>query len=335
VQQANTPCPAINTYSALFDVRSLDPTSILVKLSKELGPSDIVAIYGTQDSTATSLSANLTLLGSLAGNNGNANTALTVEGWAFLIAFRTAGLSAGGTIIAAGNQNGTGATVAPPSVALPAVGAFSTTLSLAVLGGNSFLVGLDANQTSSDKFTLFGTNDATAGGLNGAAGGENLGPLQGGDGTAPGTVLTVRGFTYLFLQRTAGSTAGSAIVWGTSITASGGGGGAGGKPSTLNKSMPAQTTTLDGQLACAVPIGALPIGWVGVFVNGVNYDPGNGVKIGVPCYFSGDGGVTARAQGAIQMGDLLYWNGGVLPGDAGFQLSGVPPIDSIDFIYNA
>jgi hypothetical protein len=332
VQKVSIACPVLNAYSALFDVRSLDPTSLLIKLSKELGPSDVVTIYGTQDSTATSASQNLTLLGSLAGNNGNANNALTVEGWAFLFIFRSLGVSAGGTVIASGNENGTGAMVAPPSVALPALGSFSTTLSLAVLGGASFLVGLDANQTSSDKFILYGTNDATAGGSNGAAGGQGIGPLQGGDGTAPGTVLSVSGFTYLFLQRTAGSTAGNLLAWGTSVTA--GGGSTGGSPTKLNKSMSAQNTTADGQLACAVAVAALPIGYVGVDVNGVSYDPGDGTKVGVPCYFSGDGGTTARAQGAIEIGDLLYWNGSV----AGFQLyGGAPPpaVDLIDFIYNA
>ena len=340
MQNVQIPCPVLNNFSALLDVRALDPSELLIKLSKELGPSDIVTIYGTQDPTASSASPNLTLIGSLPGNSGNTSNALSLDGWAFLIAFRVAGGSPGGFIIASGNQNGTGATVTPPSVALPPVGTFSTVLSLAVLAGDNFLVTLDANQTSNDTFNVFGTNDATAGGVTGAAGGQLLGTLEGGDGTAPGTVLNVSAsFSYLFVQRTGGATPGSMFTWGTSVTASGGGGGGGAVPSTLNKSMPAQTTAADGQLACAIGIGATPMGFVGVAVNGVSYDPGDGVSVGVPCYFSGDGGVTPRAQGAIVAGDLLYWNGGVLPGDAGFQLYGgpvtPPQIDLIDFVFNA
>jgi hypothetical protein len=337
VQNVQIACPALGVFSALFDVRSLDPSGLLIKLSKELGPTDIVTVYGTQDDTASGTSTNLTLIGSLPGNNGNTSNALFAAGWAFLIAFRTQGASPGGNVIASGNQNGTGSTVIPPSIALPAFGAFSTTLSLAVLAGSDFLVGLDANQTSGDTFNVYGTNDVTAGGVAGAAGGQLLGSIAGGDGTAPGTVLSVSGFSYLFFQRTgprAGGTPGTAIVWGTSVTASGGGGGSGSTPSALNKSMPAQTTTADGQLACATAIGATPKGFVGVNANGVSYDPGNGTKIGVPCYFSGDGGTTARAQGAIVTGDSLYWNGSV----AGFQLFGGvggPPADLIDFVFSA
>jgi hypothetical protein len=221
VQNVQIACPALGVFSALFDVRSLDPSGLLIKLSKELGPTDIVTVYGTQDGTATGTSTNLTLIGSLPGNNGSTSNALFVAGWAFLIAVRTQGASSGGSIIASGNQNGTGGTVTPPSVALPAFGAFSTTLSLAVLAGSDFLVGLDANQTSGDTFNVYGTNDATAGGVAGAAGGQLLGSIAGGDGTAPGTVLSVSGFSYLFFQRTgprAGGTPGTAIVWGTSVT---------------------------------------------------------------------------------------------------------------------
>jgi len=328
-------CPALNTYSAILDTRSLDPADLLVKLSKELGPNDVVTVYGTQDSTATSSSVNLTLLGSLSGNNGNYSNGFAVSGWAFLFFFRSSGTSAGGYVIASGNQNGTGSMVAPPSVSLPALNAFSALLSLAVFASGSTLVGLSANQTSRDTFNVYGTNDATAGTSNGVSGGQLLGTIQGGDGTAPGTVLNAGGFAYVFFQRTGGSTSGNAFAWGTSVTAAGGGGGGGGAsmPSALNKSMAAQTTTADGQLACSTPIAAAPVGFVGVNVNGVSYDPGNGVTTGCPCYFSNGSGTVAYAQGSIPAGALLWWNGSV----AGFQLFGgtpPPPVDLIDFVYN-
>ena len=92
----------------------------------------------------------------------------------------------------------------------------------------------------------------------------------------------------------------------------------------------AATTVFDGDLATAVAVFATPPAnsWATVFVNGVEYRVGNGTKAGVPCYFSGDGGVTARATGGITTGDFLYWNGML----AFFQLDGS---DRIDFEYEA
>ena len=352
MQEINTPCPPLNTYSALFDVRSLDPAGILLKLSKQYGPSDVLTIYGTLDSTATSASVNLTLLGLLSGNNGNTGGGFFTDGWPFIIAHRDSGSVVGGNINASGNSNGTGGAVAPPSVGLMTMGinnGFTTVLDLAPLAGDTFLVGLSANQTSGDKFNLYGTNDATAGGPTFAAGGQLLGTLQGGDGTAPGTILQVTGFKYLFVQRTAGATAGFLLAWGTSITAGGGGGGGVatvtatppifssggpnpnisttlGSPTALNKNMVGSTTVADFQLACATPVAALPKGFVRVFVNGAAYDAGAKTDV---CYFSSDGGVTALAQGAITAGALLYWVGSV----AGFQVDATT--DILDYDYNA
>ena len=100
--------------------------------------------------------------------------------------------------------------------------------------------------------------------------------------------------------------------------------------SPFNKGMAALVTGGDGSLACSVAVAATPPvnGWISVFANGVSYKVGTGTKAGVPCYFSGDGGVTARATGAIVAGDFLYWNGSV----ANFQLDGG---DRIDFEYEA
>jgi len=51
--------------------------------------------------------------------------------------------------------------------------------------------------------------------------------------------------------------------------------------------------------------------YVNVFVNGLQYQVGDGVTSSVPCYFSADGGITARGFefNNIQVGDSLYWNG--------------------------
>lgn len=57
--------------------------------------------------------------------------------------------------------------------------------------------------------------------------------------------------------------------------------------------------------------------WVNVFVNTAGpYSVGNGVKVGVACFFSGDGGTTARLIADIAAGDELFWNGVT----AGFEL---------------
>jgi len=64
-----------------------------------------------------------------------------------------------------------------------------------------------------------------------------------------------------------------------------------------------------------------------VSVNGLSQLTGDGTKVSVNCYFSADGGTTARAMKSIVAGDLLYWNGTV----AGFQLAST---DRIDFLYD-
>lgn len=104
---------------------------------------------------------------------------------------------------------------------------------------------------------------------------------------------------------------------------------AGGAPAVGNKDMTASVTTVDGSLACATAIAATPPGasYVSVAVNGVLASVGNGVKT-KQCYFSGDGGTTARAFGAIVAGDFCYWNGTI----AGFQLDGTY---KLDFLYNS
>jgi hypothetical protein len=100
----------------------------------------------------------------------------------------------------------------------------------------------------------------------------------------------------------------------------------GGTPTANNKNMSASLTTADGQQACATGITATPSAHsnVSVVVNGTTQNL-TGDKTG-DCYFSADGGTTARALNAIASGDKLYWNGSI----AGFQLA---TTDRVSFNY--
>lgn len=96
--------------------------------------------------------------------------------------------------------------------------------------------------------------------------------------------------------------------------------------------MTASVTVNDGDLACATAVAQTPAasstngGYVFVDVDGTLVTPGDGTKVGVPCYFSGDGGTTARAMKSIVAGDFCYWNQSV----AGFNLAAS---DLISFLY--
>lgn len=61
---------------------------------------------------------------------------------------------------------------------------------------------------------------------------------------------------------------------------------------------------------------------VTIKINGMEINLGDGVKT-EDCYFSNDGGATARAIANIEAGDILYWNGSV----AGYQLDETDDID--------
>jgi hypothetical protein len=100
-------------------------------------------------------------------------------------------------------------------------------------------------------------------------------------------------------------------------------------PTSDNKIMTASVTTADNQEACSTGITTTPSGdgYVEVNVNGVQVQVGDGTKVAVESYFSGDAGVTARAISAIVATDKLYWNGSV----AGYELA---TTDKIDFNYN-
>lgn len=97
--------------------------------------------------------------------------------------------------------------------------------------------------------------------------------------------------------------------------------------SRANLNMVANITVNDGDLAVDTAILDKPVSasFVKVFVNGVEVNSG-GKVYPYDCYFSNDGGVTARQLGDEKQGDKLYWNGSI----AGYQLD---TVDLIDFNY--
>jgi collagen triple helix repeat protein len=97
-------------------------------------------------------------------------------------------------------------------------------------------------------------------------------------------------------------------------------------PTFANKDMAASATAADFALACATVITFTPKGYVQVFINGARQSLGDGVRT-KSCYFSSDGGATAKAYSAISAGDSLYWVGTV----ALFELA---TTDRVDFDYS-
>lgn len=99
-------------------------------------------------------------------------------------------------------------------------------------------------------------------------------------------------------------------------------------PTSSNKEMTANATTADFQAATATTIVSTPAndGYVEIMINGTMQRLGNGVKT-KDCYFSSDGGTTAKTIANIAAGDTLYWVGSV----ASWQLA---TTDLIDFNYN-
>ncbi len=88
-------------------------------------------------------------------------------------------------------------------------------------------------------------------------------------------------------------------------------GGGGGVLSTTDKNYSVTSDTSgDGQFS-GLTISGTPLtgGYVGVFVNGHQYEVGDGVTSNCDCYFSNDGGSTAKTLTGVVSGDGLYWNG--------------------------
>jgi hypothetical protein len=99
-------------------------------------------------------------------------------------------------------------------------------------------------------------------------------------------------------------------------------------PTTSNKEQ-SPTAGTGNEQTTGLTIAATPggDGYVRISVNGIGYILGDGVKT-KDCYFSADGGTTARAISAIAAGDTLYWNGTI----AGFDLE---TTDRVDMEYEA
>ena len=74
-------------------------------------------------------------------------------------------------------------------------------------------------------------------------------------------------------------------------------------------------TTGDGQFA-GLTLSNVPINnsYISVYVNGQEFEVGDGSTMSSSCYFSNDSGVSAKdfvGINAVQAGDGLYWNGSV------------------------
>lgn len=90
----------------------------------------------------------------------------------------------------------------------------------------------------------------------------------------------------------------------------------------------ALVTTADGDSTGAtITYTPFSDSYVSVEVNGLEVNVGDGAK-DEPCYFSADGGTTAKAVADIAAGDTLYWMGSI----AGYELEAD---DEIDISYQA
>jgi hypothetical protein len=94
---------------------------------------------------------------------------------------------------------------------------------------------------------------------------------------------------------------------------------------SIDVNMSANSGVSGNYLACNTGITDTPITRVRVFLNSLEVSVGDG-NISADCFFSSDGGSTAKTWANVAMGDYLYWNGSYAP----FQLS---LTDSIDFEY--
>jgi len=103
----------------------------------------------------------------------------------------------------------------------------------------------------------------------------------------------------------------------------------GGVPIIGNRFMAVLATTADGDLAVTTAVAQTPRGDsnVQVEINGAAAQVGDGTKVAVDCYFSGDSGTTARAIKDVVAGDQLFWNGTV----AGYELQST---DRASFLYD-
>jgi hypothetical protein len=97
-----------------------------------------------------------------------------------------------------------------------------------------------------------------------------------------------------------------------------------------DKHLSPQTTTGDGTTT-TLTLTSTPYNssYAAVFVNGWMAWVANGAgeQATADCFFSSDGGTTAKAYGSFASGDTLYWNGV----QVGFEL--VNGTHFVDFLY--
>lgn len=89
-----------------------------------------------------------------------------------------------------------------------------------------------------------------------------------------------------------------------------------GAPISADKDLTPNVTSGDAELT-GLLLTSDPAGLLQVFINGLRENIGDGVKTKA-CYFSVDGGTTAKALNAIAQNDQLIWNGTI----AGYDLLG-------------
>jgi len=121
------------------------------------------------------------------------------------------------------------------------------------------------------------------------------------------------------------------LSWLIKKVTGGGTGAAGGVPTHKDKALSPFVTAGDGSWT-GLSLTKTPAkatngnAYVTVTINGLSSVVGNGA-INRECYFSGDGGATARTYKQLQAGDRLYWNGII----ANMELD---PNDTVDFHYD-
>jgi hypothetical protein len=99
--------------------------------------------------------------------------------------------------------------------------------------------------------------------------------------------------------------------------------GSGGLETPADKNLIPNITVGNGAgTGLSLSLTPVPNGYVGVRVNGAAQEVGNGSKL-LDCYFSADGGVTAKTFALIAAGDFLFWNGLI----AGFNLAATDRVD--------
>lgn len=113
---------------------------------------------------------------------------------------------------------------------------------------------------------------------------------------------------------------------GDAIVAEDGGGALPSGISPLDNDLSPANTSGD-QSPTGITLSATPAGYAQVFINGKR-ETVSGSTTGASCYFSADGGTTARLLGQAQAGDQLIWNALV----AGYELLNSADLVSIDYL---